>query len=231
MRPRSFALFSGCTLLFAYFAAFHAPAELSAWLHCFHSKSSRESSQVLGIFRVSLLTRENTTSTNALQSNAPAAMCAATACAIQDFAASRGWACRFCRWRCPLEEFRATCLQLPVQKIQSGWPQGRFHYPTSHWGIACACLLPGCFPMTDSLHPSVGVSIAHIFCRPPLVGLHVFTVRRCDGKKRRTAPCSQGASAAAPGALLVGMAADGVVIPGRPRGQPRPCQQQAICSV
>ena len=49
MRPRSFALFSGCTLLFAYFAAFYAPAELSAWLRCFHSKSSHESSLVLGI--------------------------------------------------------------------------------------------------------------------------------------------------------------------------------------
>ena len=47
MRPRGFALFSGCTLLFAYFAAFHAPAELSGWLRCFHSKFGRESLSIL----------------------------------------------------------------------------------------------------------------------------------------------------------------------------------------
>ena len=166
-----------CTELPGCAAAFHAPAELSGWLRCFHSKFGRESLSILMTLpivaaRCRCSLGKNTTSTIALPVPAAAGVCAATA--LQNFAASRGWACRFCRWCCPLEEFRAACLQLPVQKIQSGWPQGRFHYPTSHWGIACACLLPGCFPMTDSLHPSVGVSIAHIFCRPPLVGLHVF---------------------------------------------------------
>ena len=116
---------------------------------------------------LSLLTRENTTSTNALQTPASAAICAATACAIQNFAASRRWACRCCRWRCTLEGFQAVCLQLPAQKMQSGWPQGRFssmghhhHHPTLLWCIACACLFPGCFPMAGSRRPSVGVSIA-----------------------------------------------------------------------
>ena len=60
MKPLSFALFSGCALLFVYFAPFHAPAELSTWLPCFHFKFNRDSSEVSGFFfsRMSLLTRE-----------------------------------------------------------------------------------------------------------------------------------------------------------------------------
>ena len=186
---------------------------------------------------LSLLTRENTTSTNALQTPASAAICAATACAIQNFAASRRWACRCCRWRCTLEGFRAVCLQLPAQKMQSGWPQGRFssmghhhHHPTLLWCIACACLFPGCFPMAGSRRPSVGVSIAlRIFSAGRRWWVCIIVILwRCDGKGRRTTPCSQGAKAAAPEALLAGMATDGVIIPGMPHGQPRPCHQQAI---
>ena len=110
---------------------------------------------------------------------------------------------------------------------------GHHHHPTLLWCIACACLFPGCFPMAGSRRPSVGVSIAlRIFSAGRRWWVCIVVILwRCDGKGRRTAPCSQGAKAAAPEALLAGMAADGVIIPGMPHGQPRPCQQQAICSV
>ena len=158
--------------------------KVSDWPRCFHSNFNRESLGISPIVaaRCRCSLGKNTTSTIALPVPAAAGMCAATA--LQNFAASRGWACRFCRWRCPLEEFRPSCAQLSSKK-STRLAQGLFHHPSSHWCVACACLLPGCFPRTGSLHPSVGVSIALRICsaRRRWWACTVFTLWRSAGKK------------------------------------------------
>ena len=155
--------------------------KVSGWPRCFHSKFSRESSQAFGILpivaaRCRCSLGKNTTSTIALPVPAAAAMCAATA--LQNFAASRGWACRFCRWRCPLEEFRPSCAQLSSKKTSAAGP--RIISSSDLALVYCMRL-----SRTGSLHPSVGVSNALRICsaRRRWWACTVFTLWRSAGKK------------------------------------------------
>ena len=65
-------------------------------------------------------------------------------------------------------------------------------------------------------HTSVAILDALNACDLPIVEVHLSNIHRRESFRHTS---------------YVSQAADGVIILGRPHGQPRPCQQQAICSV
>ncbi len=225
MKPRSFALFSGCTLLFAYFAAFHAPAELSGWLRCFHSKFSRESSQVFVMFPI------------------VAARCR---CSLGNIRRARTH-CKVLR--------RLPCVPRPPVRFRilrraagglADFADGAARSKNSDHPVSSSLQKKRGWPKDYFIiRPRTGALHAPIYCLATSQGLARCTCSAgrhwwacifspsggATGRKRRAAPCRLGVSAVAPEALLAGTAVDGVIILGRPHGQPRPCQQQAICSV